>query len=123
LRNRERIEKILIILERCGAKTICVLPDIEKWGKVHYDRPELMRVTLREIRNAHLVVVDLTEKGMGLGIEAGYAVARGIPVVVIAQRGSEISPTMQGISSDVFYYDEWTELEVYFHQILFGQAV
>jgi len=30
------------------------------------------------------MVVDLTEKGVGVGIEAGYARARGIPIVTIA---------------------------------------
>ncbi len=122
LRNRERIEKILSILECCGAKTMCVLPDLEKWGKVHYDPAELMRITLREIRSAHLVIVDLTEKGVGLGIEAGYAVARGIPVVTIAQYGSDISTTLRGISRDVFFYQDWAELEPYFQQAMAGQT-
>ena len=54
--------------------------------------------------------VDLTEKGVGLGIEAGYACAKGIPIVIVAQQGSDISATLQGISQQVIFYQQFNEL-------------
>ena len=50
------------------------------------------------------------EKGVGLGIEIGYAYAKGIPIIVIAKRGSEISSTLQGIARETFFYDRPEEL-------------
>jgi 2'-deoxynucleoside 5'-phosphate N-hydrolase len=120
--NREVTEEILQILEHCGAKATCIVRDFEKWGVVQYDAQELMRITLREIRSSHLVVVDLTEKGVGVGIEAGYAVARGIPVFTIANRGCEVSTTLAGISEDVFTYAHPAELSGYFERVL-GQQI
>jgi len=57
-----------------------------------------------------VVLVDLTEKGVGLGIEAGYAYANGIPIVTIAQTGADISETLRGIASTVFFYTDYTDL-------------
>lgn len=116
--NRRLTEEILEILESCGGKACCIVRDYEKWGAVQFDSRELMRVTMREIRDAHLVVVELTEKGVGIGIEAGYAAARGIRVITIASRETEVSATLAGISEDVFYYSNTAELQGYFQRIL-----
>lgn len=109
--NRERIEQILSALEKNGNKATCIVRDIEAWGTIHYEPRELMQITFREIRSSQRVIVDLTEKGVGVGIEAGYAVARGIELITIAQAGSEISTTLAGISSKVLYYDHPDDLE------------
>ncbi len=54
----------------------------------------------------------MTEKGVGLGIEAGYAYAKGIPIITIAERGSDISETLKGISKEIFFYDNIEDLEL-----------
>ena len=69
-----------------------------------------MQRAFAEIDMSDLLVVDLTEKGVGLGIEAGYAYAKQIPIVVIARRDSDISTTLQGIARKLFLYDEFEEL-------------
>lgn len=109
--NRERIEAIARAVDRCGFKTICIARDVEQWGKFHFDADELMRRTFAEIDASDLVVVDLTEKGVGVGIEAGYARAKGIPIVVIAQRGVDISATLRGIARAVIFYDDLEKLD------------
>jgi hypothetical protein len=109
--NRERIEQILAALEKNGNQATCIVRDIEAWGTIHYDPRELMQITFREIRGSQRVVIDLTEKGVGVGIEAGYATARGIEVITIAQAGCEVSTTLAGISNRVLYYDHPDELE------------
>lgn len=104
--NRERIEAIVHAFAQCGFKTLCLARDVEQWGKFHFDDDELMRCTFAEIDASDLVLVDLTEKGVGVGIEAGYAHAKGIPIVVIAQRGADISATLRGIARTVIFYDD-----------------
>ncbi len=117
LHNKDKIEIIMRILESCGINPFCVARDFEKWGQVHFDPQELMSITLREIRSTHLVVVDLEEKGVGVGIECGYAAARGIPIVTIAPRGSDVSLTLQGISREIVYYTAADDLTPYFQQL------
>ncbi len=64
-----------------------------------------MAHTFRAIDWSDLAIVDLTEKGVGVGIEAGYAHAQGKEIVTIAQRGADISATLRGISARVILYD------------------
>lgn len=122
--NRNCIEKIASALEQNGFETVCVTRDVEKWGQIELSPEELMQRTFTEIDLSHLIVIDLTEKGVGLGIEAGYAYAKGIPIAVIAKKGSDISATLQGISQQLFLYDEFDDLIRFFKDsILFGNQM
>jgi nucleoside 2-deoxyribosyltransferase len=112
--NRDRIGGINAALATCGIHTICIARDVEQWGTVHFDPHTLMQKSFEAIDACDLVVVDLTEKGVGIGIEAGYAYARHIPIFTIAQVGSNISETLRGISDRVCFYNTFSDLEAYF---------
>ena len=103
-RNRETIELLSETLASCGFEPLCVRRDLERWGAVAMSPQQLMTRTFEIIRACHLAVIDLTEKGVGLGIEAGYAYAQMIPVITVAREGSDISDTLRGISQGVFFY-------------------
>jgi hypothetical protein len=62
-------------LQAAGWETICVTRDIEGWGERPLAAPALMQHTFAAIAESDLVIVELSEKGVGLGIEAGYAYA------------------------------------------------
>ena len=117
--NKNCIEEIASALEQNGFETVCITRDIEKWGQIELSPQELMQRTFTEIDSSHLIVVDLTEKGVGLGIEAGYAYAKGIPIAVIAKKGSDISATLQGISQKLFLYDEFEDFIDFFKDVIF----
>ena len=102
------------MLARCGLELLCVTRDVERWGAVKLAPEELMKKTFGMIDGCAVVVIELSEKGVGLGIEAGYAYAKGVPVVTIARQGAEISETLRGISRKVFFYDAYRDLEPLF---------
>ena len=77
-RHRETIEIFSQALEACGFETVCIRRDVEQWGVVHLSPHELMTRTFEVIRSCHLVVIDLTEKGVGLGNELPRSKLRGI---------------------------------------------
>lgn len=108
--NRERIEEISAALEQQGFETVCITRDLEKWGEVHFEPSTLMQRTFSEIDASDVVVVDLTEKGVGVGIEVGYAFAKRIPVTTIARTGSDISETLRGISQEILLYNQYADL-------------
>lgn len=112
--NRARIEAISAALAACGIETFCVVRDLERWGAAQFAPAELMRRTFAAIAASDLVVIDLTEKGVGVGIEAGYARAKQIPLVTIARAGADISATLVGISRQVFFYTAPSDLEKFF---------
>jgi 2'-deoxynucleoside 5'-phosphate N-hydrolase len=104
-RNRPRIAAISAALAQCGYETVCIARDVEQWGAVHLSPEALMRASFAALAASDLLVVELSEKGVGIGIEAGYAHAKGIPIVTIAQCGADISTTLRGISQRVHWYD------------------
>jgi len=116
-RNRDSIERISQILAECGFETICVRRDIEQWGATSLSPRELMIATFDAIRSCQLIIVDVTEKGVGIGIEAGYAYAHSIPVFTIAQAGSAISTTLEGLSTAVGFYQDSQSLHECFVQL------
>ena len=119
-RNRAVIEGLSEVLAGCGMTTSCAVRDLERWGEVELEPRDLMQRTFDLIDGCDLVIIELSEKGVGLGIEAGYAYAKGIPVVTIAKRGSDISETLRGISEEVAFYNVFEGLEPHFVDLFHG---
>ena len=95
-RNRDQINFLSSLIEEFGFSVTCITRDIEAWGKVSFTPDELMEKTFQIIEDSDVVIIDLSEKGVGLGIEAGYAYSRDIPVIAIANK-TDISTTLLGI--------------------------
>ncbi len=129
--NRPRIEGISAALETCGFETVCIARDVERWGQVQLNPAELMDRSFAEIDGCDVVVVDISEKGVGVGIEAGYAYARRIPILTIAAHrspegtqgggalweGADVPTTLRGISREVFQYRQFGELVDFFSNL------
>ena len=114
--NRPRIEGITAALETCGFETVCIARDVECWGQVQLEPAELMDRSFAEIDGCDIVVVDISEKGVGVGIEAGYAYARQIPVLTIAAQGADVPTTLRGIAQKIGWYHQFDELVDFFGQ-------
>lgn len=113
-RNRQFIEQISNLLSRKGHETINSNRDLEKWGAETLPSKELMQNTFNNIDNADVVLLEMSTKGVGLGIEAGYAFAKGKPIISVAEAGkAPLSKSLQGISSETFVYHDLTELDNY----------
>lgn len=110
-RNKALIEVLMAVLRRDGIEPICMASDVEKWGAERLTLQDLMQRTFQEIDESDLVVLEMSEKGVGLGIEAGYAIANGKPLVVMIKRGCELSGTMQGIADFVITYSNPSEVD------------
>ncbi len=116
-RNKEKIEFISSMLEKFGFSTTCITRDIEKWGQIKFPPNDLMLETFKIIESSNIAVIDLSEKGVGLGIEAGYAYSRQIPIIAISEK-QKISTTLLGISQDYIVYDKRDDLIDFFKQAL-----
>ncbi len=123
--NRPRIEGISAALEACGFETVCIARDVERWGQVELGPADLMTRSFAELDTCDVVVVDVSEKGVGVGIEAGYAYARRIPIFTIAAHrseslweGADVPTTLRGISREVFEYRQLGELVEFFKQVM-----
>ena len=109
-RNRKLIEQIVESLYKIGFESLAMIRDFEKWGEIKFSPKKLMNLTFEQIDKSDLILVEFSEKGIGLGIEAGYAYAKNIPIIVIAKKGSDISTTMQGVAKKTIFYNDPKDL-------------
>ena len=109
-KNKKLIETISEILKQKGIETIVMTRDYENWAKIKFTPKELMELTFKEIEKSDILIADITEKGVGIGIEAGYAFAKRKPVIVIAKEGSDIPNTLRGIAKKVVFYKKAEDL-------------
>jgi uncharacterized protein YwlG (UPF0340 family) len=93
-RNRKLVDWISAVFEKHGLATVCVARDMEEWGRVSFDAHDLMQHAFAAIRHSAAVVVEFTEKGVGLGIEAGFAAALDIPIFVLLRSEAEAVPLL-----------------------------
>lgn len=114
--NRNEVNAITAALQKDGIQTVCIARDFEKWGEVKISFQNLMRITFEEIEKADFIILEMSEKGVGLGIEAGYAFAKKKPVIVLIKNGSELSGTMQGIADIIVHYDQPEEISISTHE-------
>ena len=107
--DKESIEKISDTLHTAGLETVVMVRDYEKWGAVKMTPQEFTPLALRAIDDCDFLS-RFSEKGVGLGIEAGYAYARKKPIIVLAKEGVEISDTLKGISKQFIFYTKPEDL-------------
>lgn len=110
LQNKEFIHDICTQLKKAGIDSLCLARDIEKWGEVVLPPDEVMNSAFREIRRADAFIVEMSEKGVGLGIEIGYAKAIGKPVLVLAKETASISQTLEGVATNIVRYKKVSEI-------------
>jgi len=102
--NRPLIEALCAAFERCGWQSVVVARDLEGWGEKAFNPRDLMRESFRLIDTCAGLVVEISEKGVGVGIEAGYAHARGLPILTLLQPQADLPETLKGISTRVARY-------------------
>jgi nucleoside 2-deoxyribosyltransferase len=108
--NKKFIESLSDALDRAGHSSIVAVRDFEQWGALKFSNQQIMTQDFEAIRNADLLLVEFSEKGVGLGVATGFAKALGKPIVVIAKTGSDISDTIEGTAERIIFYDRVDEL-------------
>jgi nucleoside 2-deoxyribosyltransferase len=109
--NKALIEQLSSALELAGYRSFCVARDLEQWGNVSLTPQKMMSLTFEQIKHADIVVLDMSEKGVGLGIEAGYAKALGKKLIITLDSKFELSTTMQGIADTVLIYNDASNIK------------
>jgi 2'-deoxynucleoside 5'-phosphate N-hydrolase len=103
-KNRSLIENIVERLHSQGHSVTCAVSDFEVWGEKTFEPRELLLMAFKAIDNSDLVLIESSEKGMGVGIEAGYAFAKGKRIVTIAESGADISINLRSLSQTAILY-------------------
>ena len=111
-RNQEEVRRIIGIIQDLGHEVFCVVEHAENWGEKTFTPKHLMSMTLNEIDKSDILVANVADWPIGVGVEAGYAYAKEIPVVCICSREQQLPNTISGIASSVIKYVDYAELKV-----------
>lgn len=108
--NEEIVNSLCAATTRAGFTVTCTNRDFDNFGRDDGDPGERLAFMFDAIEHCDLVILDVTEKGMGLGVEAGYAAALGKPVYAIVHEDADVSPTITILAERIIRFDSYTNL-------------
>lgn len=118
-KTKKIIDDITNALAKVDIHTYLLVRDVEQYGKVEIDEANIMPTyAFPGIKSSDIMLIEFSEKGVGLGIGAGFAYANGVPIYIIAKTGSDISVTMNSLAEKVIFYDKPDELTDKFGQLI-----
>ena len=80
------------------------------------DEKLMMQQALLDIEQCDFLIAETSYKAIGVGVEAGYAKAKGKPVIYMRQVQAPHSTTVSGISDHTIIYRDLADL----HEQLFA---
>jgi nucleoside 2-deoxyribosyltransferase len=110
-RNREHVESVIGALENAGFEVFCFRRDAEVWGKHLFEPQEMMHLTFSEINKADFLVADVGDWPIGVGVEAGYAYSKGVPVICICPMEKALANTVTGLAKKLIKYKDYDDLK------------
>jgi 2'-deoxynucleoside 5'-phosphate N-hydrolase len=84
-----------------------------------HEEKAMMEQAFAEIDSCALLLAETTEKGIGIGVEAGYARGKNIPVIYLRNAAAPHSTTVAGASQHQVIYADSGDLENQLTEILY----
>ena len=109
-RNREHVEGVIGALESAGFEVFCFVRDAEKWGDIQFEPNRMMKITFSQIDQSDIIIADVAGWPIGVGVEAGYAHAKGIPIICICLATKPLANTVAGLTKHVIRYEDYNDL-------------
>jgi nucleoside 2-deoxyribosyltransferase len=72
---------------------------------------DMMKKAMEEIDDSEILIAEISEKAIGVGIEAGYAKAKGKTVIYVRHKEAGHSTTASGISDFHIIYTDTADLQ------------
>lgn len=79
---------------------------------------EMMQAALASLEQCDILIAETSHKGIGIGIEAGYAKAKKKQVVYLRHKESEHSTTLSGVSDYSVIYKSADDLQQQLHNVV-----
>lgn len=109
--NRKLFDKeIKSLIELCKANEIALLSFVDTYNFKADEEKEMMKTAFLEIDKSDFLIAELTTKSIGVGIEIGYACAKGKPIIYLRKKDSEYSTTASGSATYNLEYENEKDL-------------
>lgn len=84
---------------------------VDEFKFISTQEKEMMQQVMLSIDDCDLLIAETSDKAIGIGIEVGYAKAKGKPVIYMRNKNAEHSTTVSGISDFQIVYSDEVDLE------------
>lgn len=105
------VEELNTIIEALKNLKIEPLVFIDSYKFIPEEEKNMMHQAMLSIDSCDLLIAETTDKGIGIGVEVGYAKGKGKPVIYIRNKNAEHSTTVSGISDFQIIYDNLFDLK------------
>jgi 2'-deoxynucleoside 5'-phosphate N-hydrolase len=110
--KRKSIDKeITAIVDTLNAFKISSFVFVDSYKFDLTQERAMMQQAMVDIDNCDILIAETSDKGIGIGIEVGYAKAKGKTVIYLRQKDTEHSTTVSGISDFQIVYVDTVDLK------------
>ena len=111
--KRKLVDKeIALIIETLNTFDISPFVFVDNYKFDILQEKQMMSQAMKDIENCDILIAETSEKGIGIGIEVGYAKAKGKIVIYLRQQNAEHSTTVSGISDFQIIYSNSKDLKI-----------
>ncbi|MEM6284515.1 MAG: nucleoside 2-deoxyribosyltransferase [Chloroflexota bacterium] len=110
--HRKKIPEVIQTIKKVASiNDIELVVFVDQYVFQQDEERQMMAVSRNDIDRSDFVLAEVSHKAVGVGVEVGYAVGTGKPVIYMRQEKAEHSTTIAGISTHHVIYSSVTELE------------
>lgn len=109
-KRKELQNEIATIQQVLSAFNFDLFVFVDKYLFTSEQEKEMMQQAFAAIDSSDLLIAEVSEKAIGVGVEMGYALAAGKPVIYLRNALAEHSTTAAGASNRVIIYENPEDL-------------
>jgi len=102
------VQQIKLALQACNVQ---VKIFVDEYSYQLGQDVEMMQTAFRQIEASDILIVELSHKAIGVGVEVGFAYAKKIPIIYLKQQSTKWSTTVGGCANHVIEYDHPLDLK------------
>lgn len=104
-------EAIETIIKTCNELNVVPFVFVDHYSFDSKEEKQMMAQAFIDIDNSGFLIAETSDKGIGIGIEVGYARARNKPIIYIRHSNAEHSSTVSGTSDFHVIYDHAEDMK------------
>ena len=117
--QRKQLDKeIFTIIETLRSFEIDPFVFVDNFKFEANEEKEMMKEAMRAIDNADILIAETSDKGIGIGVEVGYAKAKNKPVIYLRNKNADHSTSVSGISDYHVIYRDINNLNEQLRQVI-----
>lgn len=110
--NRIYFDVEIEVVKKCLKKhEIDLVVFVDKYSFKQDQEKEMMKIAFEEIDKSDLLIVELSKKAIGVGVEVGYAKAKNKPIIYLKKKDAKYSTTVGGSSNYIIEYRDKNDLQ------------